>query len=80
MFRTFGQTELNFASWIAFNVPGMLLNLFLTWVWLQVVLTGSEKHQRYSQHNKRTKTLLIDIAFLMTHFYTVKPMEEEIKK
>jgi hypothetical protein len=80
MFRTFGQTELNFASWIAFNVPEMLLNLFLTWVWLQVVLTGSEKHQRYSQHNKRTKTLLIDIAFLMTHFYTVKPMEEEIKK
>ena len=69
MFRTFGQTELNFASWIAFNVPGMLINLFLTWVWLQVVLTGSEKHQRYSQHNKCTKTLLKDIAFLMTHFY-----------
>ena len=76
MFRTFGQTELNFASWIAFNVPGMLINLFLTWVWLQVVLTGSEKHQRYSQHNKCTTTHFYDDSLL----YTVKPMEEEIKK
>lgn len=31
---------LNFASWMAFNVPLMLLNCFLAWIWLQILFMG----------------------------------------
>lgn len=30
-------TGLNFATWMIFNVPGMLINILLAWVWLQVL-------------------------------------------
>ena len=34
------QTPLNFASWMAFSLPTVLLNLFLCWAWLQVYFIG----------------------------------------
>ncbi|XP_064082050.1 Na(+)/citrate cotransporter-like isoform X4 [Macrobrachium nipponense] len=33
-------TGLNFATWMAFNVPGMILCVILAWVWLQVLFMG----------------------------------------
>lgn len=38
--ETFGATEMNFASWMAFTLPGMLINLLFTWIWLQVIFIG----------------------------------------
>ncbi|CAG0918015.1 unnamed protein product [Notodromas monacha] len=29
------STQLNFATWMLFNIPGMLINVFLGWLWLQ---------------------------------------------
>ncbi|KAI9557048.1 hypothetical protein GHT06_016845 [Daphnia sinensis] len=34
---------LNFASWMAFNVPGMLINTFLAWIWLQCLFLGFKR-------------------------------------
>ncbi|CAG0922537.1 unnamed protein product, partial [Notodromas monacha] len=36
----YGKTDLNFATWMAFNIPGMLLNLFIAWIWLQMIFIG----------------------------------------
>ncbi|XP_068207432.1 solute carrier family 13 member 2-like [Palaemon carinicauda] len=33
-------TGLNFATWMAFNVPGMILCVILAWVWLQFLYMG----------------------------------------
>lgn len=39
--RTFGPTTgLNFATWMAFNIPGALINLFLAWLWIQLLFIG----------------------------------------
>ncbi|XP_046438107.1 solute carrier family 13 member 5-like isoform X1 [Daphnia pulex] len=34
---------LNFASWMAFNIPGMLINTFLAWIWLQYLFIGFKR-------------------------------------
>ncbi|XP_076048805.1 Na(+)/citrate cotransporter-like [Oratosquilla oratoria] len=34
------NTGLNFATWMAFNIPGMLLCVFAAWIWLQFLFIG----------------------------------------
>ncbi|XP_064082342.1 solute carrier family 13 member 2-like [Macrobrachium nipponense] len=34
------STGLNFATWMAFNIPGMLLCVILAWIWLQILFMG----------------------------------------
>jgi hypothetical protein len=33
--RLYESTQLNFASWMLFNIPGMIINVFFGWLWLQ---------------------------------------------
>ncbi|CAL4060255.1 unnamed protein product, partial [Meganyctiphanes norvegica] len=37
-------TGLNFASWMGFNVPGMLICILLAWGWLQVIFMGCKRN------------------------------------
>ncbi|XP_069938959.1 Na(+)/citrate cotransporter isoform X2 [Cherax quadricarinatus] len=39
-------TGINFLSWMLFNVPGMLLCVFLAWLWLQLYFSGRLCGQR----------------------------------
>lgn len=42
--RLYGSaTGLNFASWMAFNIPGMLINIFFTWIRLQFLFLGFKR-------------------------------------
>ncbi|XP_042233364.1 solute carrier family 13 member 5-like isoform X2 [Homarus americanus] len=34
-------TGLNFLSWMVFNVPGMLICVFIAWIWLQIYFSGA---------------------------------------
>ena len=43
-YRLYGSAPgLNFASWMAFNVPGMIINTFLAWIWLQFLFIGFKR-------------------------------------
>jgi sodium-dependent dicarboxylate transporter 2/3/5 len=43
--RSFGSaTGLNFATWMAFNIPGMLINLMLAWLWIQLLFIGFRRY------------------------------------
>ena len=44
VFRTFGSTELNFASWMAFNIPGVIINLIFAWLWIQYLFVGFNRY------------------------------------
>ncbi|KAI9557042.1 hypothetical protein GHT06_016839 [Daphnia sinensis] len=37
------DSGLNFATWMAFNVPGMLINTFFAWIWLQYLFIGFKR-------------------------------------
>lgn len=40
-FRLFpNEGGVNFASWMAFTVPVMLINCFIAWIWLQILYMG----------------------------------------
>ncbi|KAF2367835.1 Solute carrier family 13, partial [Trinorchestia longiramus] len=39
----FGETGLTFASWMAYNIPGMLICVAIAWGWLQVMFMGWRK-------------------------------------
>ncbi|XP_042233955.1 solute carrier family 13 member 5-like isoform X4 [Homarus americanus] len=34
-------TGLNFLSWMVFNIPGMLICVFIAWIWLQIYFSGA---------------------------------------
>ena len=34
------QNVMNFATWMGFNVPGMIVNVFVAWIWLQYLFIG----------------------------------------
>ena len=40
LYRIFGshglKAQVTFANWMLFGVPLSILNLFLTWIWLQI--------------------------------------------
>lgn len=37
------DSGLNFATWMAFNIPGMLINTFFAWIWLQYLFIGFKR-------------------------------------
>ncbi|XP_069169486.1 Na(+)/citrate cotransporter isoform X2 [Procambarus clarkii] len=61
---TFSEpTDLNFATWMMFNVPGMILCCLLGWCWLQVLYMccGNNRVQRSSPAQERAmKTFLCE--------------------
>lgn len=57
-FSIFPDAEgLNFAHWMIFNVPLMLINGFLAWVWLQVLFLGLFRYNLFRKIRKRKKKL-----------------------
>ena len=44
--RFYGQTPLNFSSWMVFAVPNMILCLFAAWVVMTVVFIGPRYDSR----------------------------------
>ena len=40
------QTPVNFASWMAFALPTVIVNLFLCWAWLQLYFIGKFKENK----------------------------------
>ncbi|XP_013793233.2 solute carrier family 13 member 5-like, partial [Limulus polyphemus] len=38
-----GSTEITFATWMMYNVPGMLLGVFLTWAFFNILYIGCRR-------------------------------------
>ncbi|XP_065337295.1 Na(+)/citrate cotransporter [Cloeon dipterum] len=53
-------TGLNFATWMIFNVPMMLLNILMAWIWLQVMYMGlCRKNNSSNPDNSKSVRQLI---------------------
>ena len=61
-----GTSGLTFASWMAFAIPVMLVNLLLAWLWLQQLMAWT-LGKRSSQNKKVGEGWIIFI--LVIHFY-----------
>jgi hypothetical protein len=48
-------TGLNFATWMIFNVPMMLFNILMAWLWLQVMYMGLLRYTKIMRdvHTKK---------------------------
>lgn len=56
--ETFGTTELNFASWMAFNIPGVIINLFFAWLWIQFLFIGFSDKRTDAEREKEVKKMI----------------------
>ncbi|CAG0890710.1 unnamed protein product [Darwinula stevensoni] len=60
------ETGLNYGSWMAFNVPGMLLNVFFAWLWLHGIFLLAQWRERRKHPEKsvasRSETTKAEIA------------------
>ncbi|CAL4161095.1 unnamed protein product [Meganyctiphanes norvegica] len=50
-------TGLNFATWLLFNVPPMLICTFLSWLWLQALFLGVGKNARGHLNTEEAKSM-----------------------
>lgn len=61
----------NFASWMAFNVPGMIINVLVAWLWLQFLYIGFRKdpnaEARESQVRKMIRQRYADLGPITFH-------------
>lgn len=48
---------LNFANWMLFNVPLMLINVTIAWLWLQVLFMGLFRYRGEAVEGSNTLTL-----------------------
>jgi len=51
-------TGLNFATWMAFNVPGMLINIFLAWIWLLFLFIGFNEKSKNDAKEKEVNQII----------------------
>ena len=51
------KTPLNFASWMGFAVPTMLVNIFLCWIWLQTLYMGLPGRSKSMLHFPNTDSI-----------------------
>nr|CAH0105112.1 unnamed protein product [Daphnia galeata] len=56
--ETFGTTELNFASWMAFNIPGVIINLFFAWLWIQFLFIGFNEQSSDAEGERQVKKMI----------------------
>ncbi|XP_037784344.1 solute carrier family 13 member 5-like isoform X2 [Penaeus monodon] len=63
---TFSEpTELNFATWMLFNVPGMILNMVLGWCWLQILYMKCGRNRIQTSSRERDRAMK---KFLQEHY------------
>ncbi|XP_063607725.1 Na(+)/citrate cotransporter-like isoform X2 [Penaeus indicus] len=63
---TFSEpTELNFATWMLFNVPGMILNMVLGWCWLQILYMSCGRNRIQTNNRERDRAMK---KFLQEHY------------
>ncbi|XP_071533695.1 Na(+)/citrate cotransporter isoform X6 [Panulirus ornatus] len=70
---------LNFLTWMMFNVPGMLICVFLAWAWLQILFLGLFRKKRMiaevSPERKRAVKQLVEAKYKELGNITFQEME-----